>query len=286
MTVESLSFITGLDVTLPAHTDAKSEGDNHVRLIKSALKASFPSLSTAVAESHVTLNFADGLVSNAQAQTNSLSTAAANRLTQSSTASGSLAGLYPSPELKASGVSAGGYISPNIVIGSNGFVSAAVASSAISVASRNIGTTSAVATSSGIATLTSIELMAGTLRSGDVIRLQIVTTITASGPFDPSIVILVDGLQGPYAIVPMPSTLTTQLVISEAILFLLPNKGTPDNHYLKTIDSPEKYIGGYWYFGGTWSDQTTIGIAGRAGISSYLEKAELLHYTLEILRGQ
>lgn len=49
MTVESASYISQLDATLPAAGDQKSEGDDHFRLIKSVLKTQFPNLGTAAA---------------------------------------------------------------------------------------------------------------------------------------------------------------------------------------------------------------------------------------------
>lgn len=42
MTIETATYISQLDATYPAAGDAKSEGDNHLRLIKSAVKATFP----------------------------------------------------------------------------------------------------------------------------------------------------------------------------------------------------------------------------------------------------
>lgn len=48
MTVESATFISELNASLPAGTDAKSEGDNHLRLEKDVLQKSLRSHSTAV----------------------------------------------------------------------------------------------------------------------------------------------------------------------------------------------------------------------------------------------
>jgi hypothetical protein len=44
MTVESATFIGSLNKTLPLDTDPKSEGDDHLRLIKAVLQATFPNL--------------------------------------------------------------------------------------------------------------------------------------------------------------------------------------------------------------------------------------------------
>ena len=44
MTIETATYISQLDATYPAAGDAKSEGDNHLRLIKSAVKATLPNV--------------------------------------------------------------------------------------------------------------------------------------------------------------------------------------------------------------------------------------------------
>lgn len=47
MTVENATHINNLNATYPTPSDPVSEGDNHIRLIKTALKATFPSLTGA-----------------------------------------------------------------------------------------------------------------------------------------------------------------------------------------------------------------------------------------------
>ena len=44
MSVETATNISQLDATLPTASDAKSEGDDHIRLVKSTIKATFPSI--------------------------------------------------------------------------------------------------------------------------------------------------------------------------------------------------------------------------------------------------
>jgi hypothetical protein len=56
MTVESATFITSLNATLPPGTDPKSEGDDHLRLIKAVLLATFPNLNAAVTMTPAQLN--------------------------------------------------------------------------------------------------------------------------------------------------------------------------------------------------------------------------------------
>ena len=47
MSVESATYISQLDSTKPAAGDAKSEGDDHIRVVKVAVLGSFPSLGAA-----------------------------------------------------------------------------------------------------------------------------------------------------------------------------------------------------------------------------------------------
>lgn len=68
MTVEAASFISQLDATYPASGDAKSEGDNHLRLLKSTIKATFPNVSNAVTPTHTELNYVSGVTSAIQTQ--------------------------------------------------------------------------------------------------------------------------------------------------------------------------------------------------------------------------
>jgi len=44
MTVEAATYISELNTTLPAGSDAKSEGDDHIRLIKLSIRNSWPNL--------------------------------------------------------------------------------------------------------------------------------------------------------------------------------------------------------------------------------------------------
>lgn len=58
MSVESASYIDDLVATNPAVTDFLYEGDDHLRLIKAVLLASFPSIGGAVTLTHTALNAA------------------------------------------------------------------------------------------------------------------------------------------------------------------------------------------------------------------------------------
>ena len=68
MTVESASFINGLNASYPAANDAKSEGDDHIRLLKTTIKATFPNVTGAVSPTHTELNYVDGVTSAIQDQ--------------------------------------------------------------------------------------------------------------------------------------------------------------------------------------------------------------------------
>lgn len=57
MTVEAATYISQLDASYPAAGDAKSEGDDHLRLIKAAIKATWPNLTaTAINATSADLN--------------------------------------------------------------------------------------------------------------------------------------------------------------------------------------------------------------------------------------
>jgi len=62
MTVESANFIPQLNDALPAASDTRTEGDDHIKLIKTAVKGSFPNLgNTAVTSTAAELNILDGV---------------------------------------------------------------------------------------------------------------------------------------------------------------------------------------------------------------------------------
>lgn len=60
MTVENATYIDGLNPTNPPGGAPKAEGDNHIRLLKSAVKSTFPSLTGAVTATQAELNILDG----------------------------------------------------------------------------------------------------------------------------------------------------------------------------------------------------------------------------------
>lgn len=66
MSVETATNINQLDPTLPSSADPKSEGDDHIRLLKSTLKATFPNV-TGISTS-ATSNSATVLATTSQVQ--------------------------------------------------------------------------------------------------------------------------------------------------------------------------------------------------------------------------
>lgn len=78
MTVETASYISQLDPTYPAAGDPKSEGDNHLRLVKTVLKTQFPNFGTnAITATAAEVNYLVGVTSGVQAQLNTLTSAKA-----------------------------------------------------------------------------------------------------------------------------------------------------------------------------------------------------------------
>lgn len=56
MPLESTSYISGLNSANPAATDLLSQGDDHIRLIKAVLKATFPNLTGPVTATQAQIN--------------------------------------------------------------------------------------------------------------------------------------------------------------------------------------------------------------------------------------
>ena len=56
MGLESTTYIDGLVSTNPTGTDPRSQGDDHIRLVKSTVKATFPNLTGAVNTTQAELN--------------------------------------------------------------------------------------------------------------------------------------------------------------------------------------------------------------------------------------
>lgn len=70
MTVETATYISDLNASNPGATDLKAEGDDHLRLIKSTVKATFPNVTAAVTPTHTEMNYLVGVTSALQTQIN------------------------------------------------------------------------------------------------------------------------------------------------------------------------------------------------------------------------
>jgi len=64
MGLETGTYISDLNSSNPVAGDPVNEGDDHIRLIKSTVKATFPSVSGAVTSTHTELNLLDGVTAN------------------------------------------------------------------------------------------------------------------------------------------------------------------------------------------------------------------------------
>ena len=60
MALESTTYIDGLVITNPTGTDPRSQGDDHLRLVKSTLRSTFPNVAGAMTATHTELNLIDG----------------------------------------------------------------------------------------------------------------------------------------------------------------------------------------------------------------------------------
>lgn len=72
MALESATYISDLVSTNPVGGDNVSVGDDHIRLLKSTVKATFPNVSGAVTPTHTELNYVDGVTSAIQTQLNTI----------------------------------------------------------------------------------------------------------------------------------------------------------------------------------------------------------------------
>ena len=72
MGLEIGTYINSMNAANPLGTDAKSAGDDHIRLLKATIKATFPNITGAVTPTQVELNHVAGVTSPIQSQLNAL----------------------------------------------------------------------------------------------------------------------------------------------------------------------------------------------------------------------
>lgn len=68
MALESATYISDLNASNPTGGDGRNTADDHLRLIKSAVKATFPNVAGAVTPTHIVLNYMLGVTSAVQTQ--------------------------------------------------------------------------------------------------------------------------------------------------------------------------------------------------------------------------
>jgi hypothetical protein len=68
MALETGTFINSLNAANPTTTDPKSQGDDHLRLIKATIKATFPNLDGAITATQTAINYIANVTSDIQAQ--------------------------------------------------------------------------------------------------------------------------------------------------------------------------------------------------------------------------
>lgn len=59
MALETATYINGLVVTNPVATDGLAQADDHMRLIKSTIKSTFPNVAGAITDTHTVINTLD-----------------------------------------------------------------------------------------------------------------------------------------------------------------------------------------------------------------------------------
>ena len=95
MTVESATYVHQLNPAYPEGPTTVRDGDNHLRLLKSVLQATFPSVAGPLAVTDTELNYVDGVTSGIQAQINLKAPLAAPTFTGVATFTGSA--VVPTP---------------------------------------------------------------------------------------------------------------------------------------------------------------------------------------------
>jgi len=89
MAIETFEYIDDLNVANPTATDNVSEGDDHLRGLKTTLKNTFPNVTGAINATETELNYVDGVTSAIQTQLDAkLSSVADNSVTLAKMAAG------------------------------------------------------------------------------------------------------------------------------------------------------------------------------------------------------
>jgi len=68
MALESATYISDLVTTNPTGSDSRATADDHIRLVKSTIKTTFPNVTGAVSATHTQLSYVTGVTSAIQTQ--------------------------------------------------------------------------------------------------------------------------------------------------------------------------------------------------------------------------
>ncbi len=98
------TYISDLVVTNPTGSDNASTADDHMRLIKSTIKNTFPNITGAVTATHTQLNYVTGVTSSIQTQLNALPAASSGSFT------GTLTGMTGATTLTVNWVKIGSIV--------------------------------------------------------------------------------------------------------------------------------------------------------------------------------
>lgn len=122
MALETASYISQLVLTNPVGgSDAKSQGDDHIRLLKTVLQTQFPNFTAAACTPTVTeLNYVAGVTSAIQTQLNAKAPAASPTFTGTITAAAITATGALSLTGSVAMASASSVTAPTVAAGSNG----------------------------------------------------------------------------------------------------------------------------------------------------------------------
>ena len=225
MGLESGTYISDLVATNPTGSDQKSQGDDHIRLIKSTVKSTFPNISGAVTPTHTELNYVDGVTAPIQAQID----------TKAPIANPTFTGTVAMPATTSIGDVSAAELAH--LDGVTSAIQAQIDSKAPSASPTFTGTATLPATTS-IGTVSATEI--GYL-DGATSNLQ--AQIDAKAP------LVSPALTGtPTAPTAAPSTNTTQIATTEFVQNVAMNTSLPSQSgnagkYLRTDGSNAEWIG-------------------------------------------
>tara|TARA_X000000368_G_scaffold84958_1_gene64332 strand:+ start:3684 stop:4475 length:792 start_codon:yes stop_codon:yes gene_type:complete len=140
MALESATYINGLVTSNPTATDALAQADDHLRLIKATIKATFPNITGAVTATHTSLNQDPTTLIDSNGATRVAATTSGATVTGNLSISGNIS-------VTGDGIALGTDTSGNYVAGITGGTGVTVANSGSEGATPTVSIGQAVATS-------------------------------------------------------------------------------------------------------------------------------------------